>query len=450
MEKIKKPLRFVLQKLRRLSSSQIIIFGFLAVILLGTLLLMTPWASRGGSTSFFDALFTATSATCVTGLAVCDTATHWSAFGQFIILALIQVGGMGVVTVAVLLSIISGKRIGIMQRRIMQDSISAPQMGGIVKLTSYIVKVTIALEVSAAVVMAPFFIKEFDFIKGIWFSLFHSVSAFCNAGFDLMGAKEPFSSLSFFASNPVINMVIMFLIIFGGIGFLTWNDLHTHKHHFRRYCMQSKVILITTAVLIVVPAVYFFLFEFNDRPLIERFFVSLFQSVTTRTAGFGTVDYSQLSEASQALMLPLMMIGGSPGSTAGGMKTTTFAVLIISAVSVFKGRENAEAFGRRIDSKVVRNAAVILMMYLALSVIGAIIICTAENIPFLTCLFETVSAIGTVGLSLGITPTLGALSRIVLIALMFFGRVGGLTLIFAIFQHAGIASSFPLEKITVG
>ena len=443
-------MRTVLLK-RKLTSFQIIILGFSGVILFGTFLLMLPFSSRSGlATPFSDALFTSTSAVCVTGLIIHDTATYWSGFGQFVILLLIQIGGMGVITVAASFAMISGRKISLMQRSTMQEAISAPKVGGIVRLTGFIVRVTLVMELLCAAVMAPVFCRDFGKI-GLWMALFHSVSAFCNAGFDLLGVRTPFSSLPSYAANPVINFTIMFLIVFGGIGFLTWDDIRTNRLHLHKYRMQSKVIFCTTAVLLIVPAMYFYFFEFADLTRKERLLSSLFQAVTPRTAGFNTVELTDLSEAGQFITIALMLIGGSPGSTAGGLKTTTIAVLLTTAISTFRRRENANLFGRRIDEDVVKNAATISLMYITLCCTGGLIISVSEGLPMLTCLFETASAVGTVGLSLGITPELNLLSRSVLILLMFFGRVGGLTLIFAALSSAQKkVSKLPKEKITVG
>ena len=437
---------------KRLSSSQIIILGFAAVILLGSLLLMLPFATKDGHGAVFtDALFTATSAVCVTGLVVQDTATYWSAFGHAVILTLIQIGGMGVVTVAIAISTFSGKQISLKQRSTMQEAISAHKVGGIVRLTGFIIKMTILFELLGALVMAPTFCKEFGFFKGVWYAIFHSISAFCNAGFDLMGVKSEYSSLTYFIANPVINSAVIALIIIGGIGFLTWEDIKTNKHHIRRYRMQSKVILTTTALLILFPALYFFFFEFGNKPLGERVWSSLFQAVTPRTAGFNTADLTQISEAGSLLTIMLMLIGGSPGSTAGGMKTTTLAVMLSTAVSVFRRREHARFFGRRISDDTVRNAATVFMMYLVLFLTGGFVISRVEGLPLLTCLYETASAIGTVGLTLGITPDLGIVSQIILIFLMYIGRVGGLTLIFStVSGNRGNTARLPQEKLTVG
>lgn len=437
---------------RRLTTFQIIIASFLSVILIGTLLLMLPVSAKTGEwTGVKDALFTATSAVCVTGLVVRDTATYWTGFGQAVILILIQIGGMGVITVALAIAVMSGKKIGLMTRQTMQEAIGAPQVGGILHLTGFILRTAACIELIGMVLLLPGFVRGFGIGRGIWYAIFHSISAFCNAGFDLMGVREPFSSLTYYSSDWLINVTIMGLIIVGGIGFLTWDDIWKNKHHIRRYRMQSKVILLTSLILILIPAVYFFFLEYSGSGLKDRIWMSLFQSVTTRTAGFNTADLMSMHDSGKLLMIFLMLAGGSPGSTAGGMKTTTVAVLILCAFSVFRRQENVCCFKRRIPQESVRNAAAILLMYLILSMTGAGIISYIENISLLTALFETASAIGTVGLTLGITTQLGTVSHLILILLMFFGRVGGLTLIFAAVSDSRQKSNhFPQEKITVG
>ena len=436
---------------RHMSSFQIIIFGFAGAILFGTLLLMLPISSAVNEfTGFSDALFTATSAVCVTGLVVHDTATYWSLFGQFVILLLIQVGGLGIVTVAAAITIISGRKIGLMQRSTMQTAISASKVGGIVRLTGFILKTTFLIELAGAVVMSPVFCKDFGPLKGLWMSFFHSVSAFCNAGFDLMGIRGQFSSLTSYSAVPVINIAVMLLIVVGGIGFLTWDDIKSNKLKIKRYSLQSKIALSSTLFLILLPAIYFYFCEFKDMSASERLINSLFQSVTPRTAGFNTVDLTSLSGVGQTVTVILMLIGGSPGSTAGGMKTITAAVLMFSAFSVFRRKDSVECFGRRISENIVKNAAAIFLMYIVLFVLGGLVISTVEGIGVKECLFETASAIGTVGLSLGITAELGSVSRIILIFLMFFGRVGGLTIIFAAMSEKGQTIKLPQEKITVG
>ena len=444
-------------RIRRFSSFQIITLGFLLAILTGCFLLMLPISVKGGQgASFMDALFTSTSAVCVTGLVVHDTATWWSAFGQVVILLLIQIGGMGVVTVAVSIAGISGRKIGLMQRSTMQEAIAAPQMGGIVRLAGFIFKTSLAIELIGAVLMAPVFCREFGIGQGLWYALFHSVSAFCNGGFDLMGVKSPGSSLTFYAASPVINGVIMWLIITGGIGFLTWDDIRIHRWHLKKYRFQSKVILSVTGILILLPTIYFLFFEFAGEgwdllSLTDKLQISLFQAVSPRTAGFNTVDLNKLSEAGKMITIVLMMIGGSPGSTAGGMKTTTIAVLWLSGVAVFRQKAHAGCFGRRISDETIRYVSAIMLMYLVLLLTGGIAISLLEGLPILTCFFEAASALATVGLSLGITGELCTASKIILIMLMFFGRVGSITFVFAVLSGThGRHVKYPQEKITVG
>ena len=436
----------------RLSSFQIIILGFAGVILVGALMLMLPSSTTEGCvTPFNEALFTATSAVCVTGLVVQDTGSYWSTFGQAVILMLIQIGGLGVVTVAASFALMSGRKISLMQRSTMQDAISAPKVGGIVRLTLFILRGTFLIELIGALAMLPVFCRDYGW-HGIWLAVFHSISAFCNAGFDILGTNDNlYPSLVGYVQNPVINITIMLLIITGGIGFLTWDDICENKLHFHRYRMQSKVILVTTLALIVLPALFFFFVDFGTLPLGERIQAALFQSVTPRTAGFNTVDISGISGASLSLIILLMLIGGSPGSTAGGMKTTTLAVLLGNAVATFRQRDSVQFFGRRVDCHAVKTAATILTMYLALFFLGGIFISVYENLPLSYCLYEAASAVGTVGLSLGITPHLHIPSQMVLIALMYLGRVGGLTLIYAaVSTKKNGNGKLPQEKITIG
>lgn len=437
---------------RRLTSFQIMILGFAGVILLGALVLMLPLsAAKRAWTPFPQALFTSTSAVCVTGLVVQDTGTYWSSFGQGVILLLIQVGGLGVITAAVTFLMLSGKNISLQERSAMQDAISAPAVGGIVRLTRFILRGTFLVELVGALALLPAFCRDYG-LRGVWMAVFHSVSAFCNAGFDILGrAGTLYPSLTAYAADPLVNIVIMLLIVVGGIGFLTWDDVCTHGLHLRRYRMQSKVILSVSAVLIVLPALLFFLTDFADLPTGQRILASLFQAVTPRTAGYNTVDLTEMSNISRAVTILLMLTGGAPGSTAGGMKVTTLAVLAANAVAAFFRREDPQLFRRRLESSAVRNAAAILLLYLALTVAGAAIIGAVEGLPLGACLYETASAAGTVGLTLGLTPQLGTLSQGILILLMFFGRVGGLTLIYAAFSgHDRTYARYPKEKITVG
>ena len=434
---------------KKLTSFRIIVFGFAAVILIGALLLMTPFASKSGQpTDFLTALFTSTSAVCVTGLVVVDTGTYWSLFGRVVIISLIQIGGIGVVTVAAAISLAAGRRIGLMQRSVMSDSVSAPHIGGIVQLTRFILKGVILTEMVGAALMAPVFVQDYGLITGIGHAVFHSISAFCNAGFDLVGG---YRSLTVYADNPIINMTIMGLIVIGGLGFLTWEDLVRNKWHFHKYRLQTKMILITTAILIALPAVFFYFTDFAAAVGSSRIWMSVFQSVTTRTAGFNTAGLTQLSESSRLVMVLLMLIGGAPGSKAGGIKVTVLLIMICHTIAVMKQDQNVKVLNRRIPYDVLRTAVAIFMMYLILCLTGSIVMSTAEGLPILTCMFECASALGTVGLTLGITPQLALLSRIMLILFMYIGRVGGMTLAFAAKSKLEtFTARLPEERVMVG
>lgn len=442
---------------RRVSPGQIIIAGFGGTILLGTLLLMLPWATRDGQgASFLDALFTATSATCVTGLVVHDTYTYWSGFGQAVLLLLIQIGGMGVVTMAIAIFMITGKKIGFHQRLLMQESISAPQVGGIVRLTGFLLRGILLVEGIGALLLALRFCPQYGWGRGIWYSVFHSISAFCNAGFDLMGEQAPFSSLTAYMADPVVNLTIMALIIVGGLGFFVWEDLFRNRLHVHKYRLHTKLVLVTTLLLLLLPFAYYFLFEFGREVWhfgwsSERWWAALFQTITPRTAGFNTVDLTQMGETSLLLMLFLMLVGGSSGSTAGGFKTTTLATMVLCVHSVLRRQSSIRCFGRRFAPDTLRQAATLLFTYSAACLVCAVLICHLDGVALLPALFETASAVGTVGLSLGLTPQLGVCSHLLLIVLMFFGRVGGLTLLYAVADgYAPELSQMPQENITVG
>lgn len=440
-------------KLRRhMNSAQIIILGFAALVLCGALLLMLPIASQSRTvTPFHETLLTATSASCVTGLVVRSTGAHWSLFGQIVILFLIQIGGLGVVTVALCFVRLSGRKISLFQRSAMQDSISAPQVGGIVRMTSLILRGTLFTEGTGMLLLLPSFCRRFG-AKGIWYALFHSISAFCNAGFDLLGtAADPFPSVTAFRTDPLVCITLALLILIGGIGFLTWEDIATHRHRIGRYRLQSKIILTVSAVLIAFPTLFFFFFEFTDGTVGQRLLDAFFQTVTPRTAGFNTVDLAAMQGASRAIMVVLMLIGGASGSTAGGMKMNTVGVLFANVGAIFRRRNEVEAFGRRIDPATVRQAAVIVTMYLTLFIGGGVAISAIEGLPIGSCLYESASAVATVGLTLGITPSLGVASQLILTVQMYLGRVGGLTLIYAALANPDTTPSrLPQEKVSVG
>ena len=435
------------------SDFQIIILAFACVILLGGILLMLPVSSAAGLwTPFSEALFTSTSAVCVTGLVVHDTMTYWSIFGKTVILLLIQTGGMGVVTLSAMVLSVTGHKLGLVQRTLIQDSIGSEHMGGLVRMVRFIVKIMLTVEGIGACILATVFVPLYGPLKGAAFSVFHSVSAFCNAGFDLMGEQGEYSSLTGFAANPVVTLTISLLIILGGIGFFTWKDFIDHGLKFRRYRMQTKAILVMTAALLLLPAIYLFMAEYGNLPLGERLLAAIFQAVTPRTAGFNTTDLTQMSGTGQAVTVILMLIGGAPGSTAGGMKVTTIFVILATCASVFGGEEECSGFGRSIDNKVISQAMALMTIYMTLFLVSGAVICSLEQQPLHICLFESASAIGTVGLTLGITPTLGLISKIILIALMFLGRTGGLTIAWALFKIQGpsVNRKYPKGNIAVG
>ena len=441
-----------MKKRYRLTGAQLILLGFASMILIGALLLMLPWASQERKwTPFIDALFTATSAGCVTGLVVHDTATYWSVFGKIVLFVLIQIGGLGIITMTIIFFRLAGKKIGLAHRSTMQEAVSAPQIGGIVQMTRRIVLMTLLFETLGAVCLMPAFIRDFGVARGITYSIFHSVSAFCNAGFDLMGHREAFSSFTSYAADPLVNLTLIALILIGGMGFLTWDDVRNHGFRLRRYTTQSKVILATAVILIFLPALYFFLADYKDLPLGERTLRSLFQSVTTRTAGFNTSDQASLSGVGFLLTIILMLIGGAPGSTAGGMKMTTIAIVVLAMFAVFGRKRDTAVFRRRLNKETIRIAYSIFLMYILIFLLGGCLLCLIEGLPLEKTLYESASAVGTVGLSTGITPGLGTASKIILAVMMFTGRVGGLTMIFAAVSTKDNGNmKYPEDRITVG
>lgn len=444
-------------KLLEMSPMRVILLGFSAIILLGALLLSLPASSQSGEfTNFLDSLFTSTSATCVTGLVRFDTCTHWSWFGKAVLLCLIQTGGLGFMTMAISIVVLTKKRIGITARVVMQNSISAPQIGGIVKLTKKIFIGTAIVEGLGAVLLLVYFIPKLGIAKGVVYSVFHSVSAFCNAGFDLMGYQSQFTSLTGEASNWYFNIIIMALIVTGGLGFVVWFDLIDAKFSFKDLHLQSKLVLTTSGLLIVLGALSIFLFELNgtlfkNMPLNEQILTSLFQSVSARTAGFNTVDLASLTDSSKCMMIFLMFIGGSTGSTAGGLKTTTLAVLVLSVISTIRRKKDLEAFGRRLEDGISRTAGSIFTIYMIITLFTSMVVASIENITLMQAMFECVSALATVGCTLGITTSVGALTEIILIVLMMLGRIGSVTVLVALFSDKSkIGSKHAQEKIQIG
>ena len=440
--------------LKKLSHSQILAGGFFIIILIGAVILNMGFSSaKGQSIGFLDALFTSTSSVCVTGLIVADTGTYWSDFGKFVIMILIQIGGLGFMTIATLGVIISGEKLSYSKKLLIQDSLSSEKTSDIIKFCKKIILVSLFIELVGAICLSIAFVPEFGFVKGICYGIFHSVTAFCNAGFDIMGN---FSSLTAYFNNPIVNISIMLLIILGGLGFSTIFDIN-RKRAFKKFRLNTKIILITTAILIVIPTFLFFIFEMNNPKTLgsmnfgEKILASLFQVVSPRTAGYNTIELSQMYDSTKFLTIILMFIGGAPASTAGGLKTTTFALIIISVYCLFKQKSEIEIFGRTVPFKNLNKALVSLVIGFTLVITGTIIILSYSDFDFLTVLYEVTSAYATVGLTLGITTKLNAICKITLIILMFMGRVGSLTVLYSFIKTDSKKKyKYPKEEINIG
>ncbi len=441
----------------KLKPAQVLALGFFSVILLGAIILNTPFVTtEGESIGFINALFTSTSAVCVTGLVVVDTGTYWNELGQTIILILIQIGGLGFMTMATLFAMIVGKRISLKSRIMMQESLNHLDISGVVRLTKRIVLMTFCIEGIGAILLSRHFIKEFGFYKGVGYGIFHSVSAFCNAGFDLMGGGR---SLTSYVDNPYVNIVVMSLIIIGGLGFVVIMDILKFKG-FKKWSLGSKVAVCTTGILIFVGAVLFFVLESNNPDTIGnlsstgKFFGSLFGSVTPRTAGFNTVATEKLMPATLLVTMVLMFIGGSPGSTAGGVKTTTITVMVLTIISIIKGKRDTEAFGRRISKDTVNRALGILGIAITILISVVIILSITEAASLDKIMFEAISAFGTVGLSAGLSQDLTLIGKLVIAFTMFMGRVGALTIIFAattkLKNNEKLMLRYPEGRISIG
>ena len=426
----KKPKHYRLKK--HISQTQFIAYGFFLIIMTGSLLLMLPIASRDGqSEPFLNCLFTAASASCVTGLVVADTWTQWSLFGQMVLLVLIQ---------------LLRRKIGLKERGLMQESVNTLQIGGMVKLAKKIIIGTAIFEGAGAVILSCRFIPEYGLVRGTWYGIFHSVSAFCNAGFDLMGHTSQYISLCNYEGDWVVIGTISFLIITGGIGFIVWDDLSRKKLDFRHYMLHTKIVLVTTAVLLITSTILFYLME-RGNILVglngsETFLACFFSAVTPRTAGFNNVDTAALTDGSKFLSAILMFIGGSPGSTAGGIKTSTLAVLLLYVHSNIRQTYGVEIFGRRLEDESIRQSACILTINLGLMLAATIAIMVSQNLPMSDVFFETCSAIGTSGMSTGVTRSLNSFSRIVIILLMYCGRIGSLSFALA-FTRSNRKSGLP-------
>jgi trk system potassium uptake protein TrkH len=434
---------------------QILVIGFALIILVGGIILTLPIASNDGTrTPFIDALFTATTSVCVTGLVTLDTGTHWSYFGKTVILMLIQIGGLGFMAFATLISLIIGKKITLQERLVMAEAMNTFSLQGLVKLARYILVFTFCIEGIGALFLSIVFIPEFGVAKGIYFSIFHAVSSFCNAGVDLIGY---FRSITPYAENPVIILTIGFLIVAGGLGFTVWYEIFDYRKK-KKFSLHAKLVLTVTAILIVVGAILMFIFEYNNPATMQPMSVkgkllsSLFASITPRTAGYNSISTTDMSPAGRFLTIILMFIGGSPGSTAGGIKTTTAGLLVMTIISVIRGREDTEIYERRIGKDIVFKGLTIAVIGLTIVVAVSMILSITEvgaSLEYI--IYEVTSAFGTVGLTLGLTTKLTTFGKALIILTMFSGRVGPLTIALSLAKNrSGNTIKYPEDKVLVG
>ncbi len=443
--------------INRLSFTQILVLGYLGLVLVSAVILVLPISSRSGEiTPIGECIFMTTSALSGTGLVLYDTYSHWSFFGQFIILIVIQVGGIGFMSMTVFALSFTNKKISLRQRVTMRESVSSISGGGVVKSARFILNGTILVETIGAAILCFFYIPRCGVGKGIFFSFFHSISAFCTAGIDLMGYFEPGSSLCTAYDNLVVNLTLIILLNIGGIGFIAWDDIVHNKWHFKKYRLQSKIVLMITLIFYIAATLITLLLEWNDGLGFadgagDKVLVTSMLVTSGRDAGFAPLVVNTLKPATIMLLLVLMFVGGAPGSTACGIKTTTFTVMVLTIVSVFRKRKNVECFGRRIDDGTVRNSCCVITLYLAVVILSAIMICGIDDQQLTPVVFEIVSAISSCGLSMGITADLSEVSHTILTAIMFFGRIGGITFIVSLtHSNTKIKSQLPEEKIMVG
>ncbi len=441
--------------IKQWSAMKILAFGFALIITVGAILLSLPIASHSNTgIPFLNALFTSASATCVTGLVVYDTWSQFSFFGQVVILLLIQIGGLGFMAIAILFSLAVGRRIGLRERSLLAEAVSATQVGGVVRLVRRMLIGTAVIESMGALLLAIRFIPLFGFKTGLWLAIFHSVSAFCNAGFDLMGIHAPFSSLTTLYDDPLVILTIASLIIIGGIGFVVWDDLISSRFRFHKLRLHTKTVLVSTVILLLLGTIAFAFLEhdgvFYSMSIENQILSAFFQSVSPRTAGFNSINLASLSDGSKLVTMFLMFVGAAPGGTGGGIKVTTLAVIAATAAASLKGREDVCLWHFRVDFETIRRAFCSVTIYLAMAMIGLLVLCIQKQ-PFTDAAFEIFSAIGTVGLSTGITGTLAPLSRIAIIVLMFAGRVGSLTVFMAVAKtNNSIKLRNPTGKVIVG
>ena len=440
---------------KRLKYPQLVILIFALIILIGTILLMLPVSSRNEVyTPFIDALFTATSANCITGLVVYDTYSYWSIFGQVVILILIQFGGLGFMSIATIISLAVRRKIGLGERVLMKEAIGSSKLKGIVHMTKNLLLGTVFFEGLGTFILAFRFCPLMGFREGLYNALFHSISAFCNAGFDLFGKYKSFSSLTAFSRDPVVCMTLASLIVTGGIGFLVWENIIDYGLKFKKYTLHTKIVMETTVTLIILSAVLFYFIE-TDKSMVgmsieEKISNSLFQAITPRTAGFNTLDLTAMSDASVFLTILLMFIGGSPGSTAGGIKTTVFFLLFAAVWSSLRGKKDIEVFKKRIDDSLFKKASTLAILYLSVAMVSIVLVLLFQDFQLSDVIFEVFSAIGTVGLTLGITPSLNVASKIVIILLMYLGRVGVFSIMFTFSHHIkDVPVRYPAEDINI-
>lgn len=439
----------------KLKGVQILVLGFILVILTGAILLTLPISTASGEgTNFLDALFTSTSAVCVTGLVVVDTGSYWNMFGQTVIMILIEIGGLGFMSFTTLIAIVLGKKITLRERLILQDAMNTFNIQGLVKMVKYVLVFTVSVQFFGALLLSTQFVPKFGAAKGIFYSIFHSISAFCNAGFDVFGKSN---SLMSYNTNLVVIMVISILIIIGGLGFTVWSELYNSKS-LRRVSLHSKMVILMTTVLVLGGTVLMFLFEHNNTntianmSFIDKVMNSFFASVTPRTAGFNSISTDGMTTAGQFLTIILMFIGGSPGSTAGGIKTTTIGILIVTVICVIRGREDSEVFKKRFSKDLVYKAFTLLFIGVGLVIVVTMLLSyTEKGVSFISLFYETVSALGTAGLSLGLTSELSSIGKILIIFMMYLGRVGPLTVVLSITRkktNSGV--KYPEGKILIG
>lgn len=441
----------------KLSYTQIIVSYFFALIFFSGFLLCLPVSSKTGEwTPFIDSVFTSTSALCITGFAIYDTWTHWSFFGQFVILLLIQTGGIGFMTIIVIFSVFINRKIGLHERQLLAQSVGIMQIGGVIRLIKRIFKIVLIIEFSGVIILAIRFCPQMGFLSGLWNAVFHSISAFCNAGFDLMGKFKEFSSLAHYATDTTVMVTVILLTFIGTLGFVVLDDIIIYKFRFSKYSIHSKIVLFVTGILIFLGWILYYLFEFNgflkDFTIGGKITIALFQSVASKTSGLNVVNTTQLTEASILLTIVLMFIGGSSGSTAGGIKTTTLAILVLNACNSFRKTHSMVVFKRKLDEKTVKRAAAIVSIYTFVFFVATFILCAVESFTLKEAMFEAGSALGSVGLSIGIiSSSLGATGKIIIIILMFAGRIGWLTLLIA-FAKKRITPLVerPTEKILIG